>query len=190
MRSGTSRRAQGAPGNLHRSRLGVVAAIALALAASGCTTSGQPTPFSTAPAGTLAFESIDGPPAGVFHKLVQNLDNEAQARKLPVVSREGPSQYRARGYLAAHIARGRTTIAWVWDVYDAQERRVLRVSGEEPAGRNVRDAWNGADDGVLRKIARASLDDLSGLVGGPAPAPAIETQPSPDVAVALAAAQP
>jgi hypothetical protein len=121
---------------------------------------------------------------------VQNLDDEAQARRLPVVSREGPSQYRARGYLAAHVARGRTTIAWVWDVYDAQERRVLRVSGEEPAGRNARDAWNGADDGVLRKIARASLDDLSGLLGGPAPAPAIETQPSPDVAVALAAAQP
>lgn len=190
MRSGTSRCAEGAPGNLHRCGLGVVATIAMALAASGCTTNGQPTPFSTARSGTLAFESIDGPPAGVFHKLVHNLDNEAQTRRLAVVSREGPSQYRVRGYLSAHVARGRTTIAWVWDVYDSQERRVLRISGEEPAGRNARDAWNGADDSVLRKIARASLDHLSALLGPSAPAPAIETEPSPQVAVALAAAQP
>ena len=136
----------------------------MALAASGCTTAGQPTPFATAGNGTLAFESIDGPPAGVFDKLVKKLDDEAQTRRLAVVSREAPSQYRARGYLAAHVTRGRTTIAWVWDVYDTQERRVLRISGEEPAGRNARDAWNGADDGVLRKIANTSLDHLSALV--------------------------
>jgi hypothetical protein len=188
MRSGTSRGAGGAPGHLRRCGLGVAATIAVALAAFGCTSNGQPTPFSTSRGGTLAFESIDGPPPGVFQKLVHNLDDEAQARRLAVVSREGPSQYRVRGYLSAHVARGRTTIAWVWDVYD-QERRVLRISGEEPAGRNARDAWNGADDSVLRRIARASLDNLSALLGSSAPAPAIETEPS-QVAVALAAAQP
>jgi hypothetical protein len=190
MQSGTSRGAEGAPGNLRGCGSGVIAALAVALAASGCTTNGQPTPFASARTGTLAFESIDGPPAGVFNKLVHNLDNEAQTRQLAVVSREGPSQYRVRGYLSAHVTRGRTTIAWVWDVYDSQERRVLRISGEEPAGRNARDAWNGADDSVVRKIARASLDHLSALLGSSAPAPGIDTDPPSQVAVALAATQP
>jgi hypothetical protein len=190
MQGGTGRRADGAPGRQRGCGLGVVAMIAAALAVSGCTTNGQPSLFSTARSGSLAFESIDGAPPGVFHKLVQNLDHEAQARRLAVVSREGPSQYRARGYLAAHVARGHTTIAWVWDVYDSQERRVLRISGEEPAGRTARDAWNGADDNLLRKIARASLDHLSALLGSSAPSPAIETEPSSQVAVALAAARP
>jgi hypothetical protein len=190
MQGGTGRRANGVPAHLRRCGLGVIAMVTAAVTASGCTTNGQPGPFATGRTGTLAFESIDGPPPGVFHKLVQNLDAEAQTRRLAVVSREGPAQYRARGYLAAHVARGRTTIVWVWDVYDGQERRVLRIGGEEPAGRNARDAWNGADDNVLQRIARSSLDQLGALFAPSAPAPAIETEPSSQVAVALATAQP
>jgi hypothetical protein len=187
MRSGMRRCAEGAPGNLRRCE--VIATVLVALAASGCTHSGAPAPFSTVRTGTLAIESIDGPPVEVFHKLVHNLDQEAQTRQLPIVSREGPSQYRVRGYLAAHIARGRTSIAWLWDVYDSQERRILRISGEEPAGLRARDAWNAVDESVLRKIARSSLDQLTALLGAPAPAHPIETQPT-EHAIALAAAQP
>jgi hypothetical protein len=182
MGSGLGRHAGGA-------RCGILAAVLAAMTASGCNHSGAPTPFATARNGTLAFESIDGPPAELFHKLVQNLEQEAQTRQLAVVSREGPSQYRARGYLAAHIARGRTSVAWVWDVYDTQEQRILRISGEEPVGRRARDAWNTVDDAVLRKIARASLDELAALLATSRPAPAIETEPA-EPAIALAAAQP
>ena len=46
-------------------------------------------------------------------------------------------------------------IAWVWDVYDNNQQRALRLSGEEPAGKAGRDAWAAADDLVLRKIAQA-----------------------------------
>jgi hypothetical protein len=190
MRSGTGRPAKGGPANRRWCGIGVVVTFAVALTASGCNHSSQPTAFSAARNGTLAFESIDGPPVAVFDKLVHNLDQEAQTRQLAVVSREGPSQYRVRGYLAAHVARGRTSIAWVWDVYDSQHRRILRITGEEPAGRHARDAWNAADDGVLRKIARTSLERLTAHLGAPAPAPGMDTEPSPERAVALAAAQP
>ena len=38
-------------------------------------------------------------------------------------------------------------IAWVWDVYDSNQQRALRLSGEEPAGKVGRgDAWAAADD--------------------------------------------
>ena len=70
------------------------------------------------------------------------------------------------------MVRGRTTIAWVWDVYDSNQQRALRLSGEEPAGKAGRDAWAAADDMVLRKIAQAGLSGLSGMInGGPADAP-------------------
>ena len=49
-------------------------------------------------------------------------------------------------------------IAWVWDVYDRDQQRALRLSGEEPAGKAGRDAWAAADDLVLRKIAQAGLE--------------------------------
>ena len=126
---------------------------------------------------TIAFESIDGPPPQVFERMVSMLDSESKLRSLSIVSREGTAAYRVKGYLAAEINRGRTTIAWVWDVYDQNQQRALRLSGEEPAGKAGRDAWAAADDMVLRKIAQAGLGGLTGMINGTSPADA--PQPAP-----------
>ena len=125
---------------------------------------------------TVAFESIDGPPPQVFDRMVSVLDSELKLRNLSIVSREGGASYRVRSYLSAQVVRGKTMIAWVWDVYDNNQQRALRLSGEEAAGKAGRDAWAAADDLVLRKIAQAGLSGLSGMINGtpdaaPAPAP-------------------
>lgn len=137
---------------------------------------------------TVAFESIDGPPPQVFERMVSVLDSESKLRSLSIVSREGTAAYRVKGYLAAEINHGRTTIAWVWDVYDQNQQRALRLSGEEPAGKAGRDAWGAADDLVLRKIAQAGLSGLSGLINGTsapdAPQPVTPARRGPAVASA------
>ena len=115
---------------------------------------------------TVAFESIDGPPPQVFDRMVGVLDSESKLRSLSIVSREGSASYRVRSYLAAQVSHGRTTIAWVWDVYDRDQQRALRLSGEEPAGKAGRDPWAAADDLVLRRIAQAGLSGLSGMING------------------------
>jgi hypothetical protein len=125
---------------------------------------------------TVAFESIDGPPPQVFDRMVSVLDSESKLRNLSIVSREGGASYRVRSYLSAQVVRGKTVIAWVWDVYDNNQQRALRLSGEEPAGKAGRDAWAAADDLLLRKIAQAGLSGLSNMINGtpdapPAPAP-------------------
>jgi hypothetical protein len=144
-----------------------VAALLGALA-SGCTTSNTSnaalTTASTGP--TIAFESIDGPPVGIFNRLVDTLSAEAQARNLAIASREGAANYRVRGYLAAQVIRGRTHISWVWDVYDDDRLRALRITGEEAGGRGG-DPWSVADDGMLRRIARASMERLAAYLGNP-----------------------
>jgi hypothetical protein len=124
---------------------------------------------------TVAFESIDGPPPQVFDRMVGVLDSESKLRNLSIVSREGSASYRVRSYLAAEVSHGRTVIAWVWDVYDRDQQRALRLSGEEPAGKAGRDAWSAADDLVLRKIAQAGFSGLAGMINGTAPA----DEPSP-----------
>jgi hypothetical protein len=132
---------------------------------------------SNASGPTVAFESIDGPPPQVFDRMVGILDSESKLRSLSIVSREGTAAYRVRSYLAAEVSHGRTTIAWVWDVYDQNQQRALRLSGEEQAGKAGRDAWSSADDLVLRKIAQAGLSGLAGMVNGTSPADA--PQPAP-----------
>jgi hypothetical protein len=121
---------------------------------------------------TVAFESIDGPPPQVFDRMVSVLDSESKLRSLSIVSREGAAAYRVRSYLSAQVNRGRAVIAWVWDVYDGNQQRALRLSGEEPGGKVGRDPWAAADDLLLRKIAQAGLSGLSSMVNGSGPSDA------------------
>jgi hypothetical protein len=103
--------------------------------------------------------------------MVDVLDSESKLRSLAIVSREGAAAYRVRSYLSAQVVSGKTVIAWVWDVYDANQQRALRLSGQEQIGRGAtRDPWSAADDLVLRKIAQAGLSGLSGMLNGTAPA--------------------
>jgi hypothetical protein len=167
-----SRRVAGAARRL-RWRDGRLVAAACALALASCQHDGRPS-ASAAPwrGATVAFESIDGPPPGQFQTLVRTLNDEAQARRLAVISRESQSVYRVRGYLAAKVTKGQTTIAWVWDVFDRDEHRAVRISGEEIAKERHRDAWTAADEAMLRRIARASMDQLAAFLASPEDVPA------------------
>jgi hypothetical protein len=157
--------------------------LALACGLGGCASGGGSLDgaFAMASGGatTVTFESIDGPPPQVFDRMVSVLDSESKLRNLTIVSREGSASYRVRSYLAAEVNRGRAKIAWVWDVYDSNQQRALRLSGSEPAGKAGRDAWTAADDLVLRKIAQAGLSGLSAMVNGTAPADAPTPAPAP-----------
>lgn len=168
----------------YRSRLARVGlCMALAALTAACTPDGRLTPFS--PRATITFDSIDGPPLGIFNKLVQNLNAEAEARRLAVVSRADPSRYRVRGYMAAHVSAGHASIAWVWDIYDANQRHALRISGQEAGGKAGRDAWAAADDEMLQRIARDGMDQLAAFLDGP-----VQPQSPGQAALALAESRP
>ena len=157
----------------------IVAAALGGCAGGGATGSNSYAMASTGGGQTVTFESIDGPPPQVFDRMVNVLDTESKLRNLSIVSREGRASYRVRSYLSAQVVRGKTVIAWVWDVYDNNQQRALRLSGDEPTGKAGRDAWAAADDLVLRKIAQAGLRGLSGMINGTpdaAPAPSPESR--------------
>ncbi|HLH93123.1 MAG TPA: hypothetical protein VKX28_32265 [Xanthobacteraceae bacterium] len=175
-------------------RIGML--VLLGACAAGCSSAPQgpmagasgPMASATAHGPTVAFDSIDGPPESIFNRLVQDLGDEAAARQVAVVSRRGPAQYRVRGYLAALVEgkRRATVISWVWDVYDANQQRIVRISGEEPGGGSGRGTWAAADDGVLHRIATTSMDRLAGFLAAPDVAPpggpAAPATPGPNVA--------
>lgn len=141
-------------------------AVAGALALAGCQTANQGGVAAAAPRGaTVAFESIDGLPQDHFQTLVQDLNGEAQQRRLAVLPREQSSAYRVRGYFAASVERGKTTISWVWDVFDDQQRRAYRISGSEDAKSGK--AWAAADDAMMRRIARSSVEQLAAFLTSP-----------------------
>jgi hypothetical protein len=135
---------------------------------------------------TVAFESIDGPPEAVFHKLVARLTDEANARRVAVVSREEAAQYRVRGYVAAHVKGKRTTIAWVWDIYDAGEEHAMRLSGEVTGASPERKAWAAADDEAIARMARDGMDRLAAFLAAPGAVPPGEPPPPPEPSTRVA----
>jgi hypothetical protein len=169
----------------------VAGIVMLGALAAGCTANGPaPTLISAAPRGTVAFESIDGLPEGQFRKLVQSLSQEAEWRQLAVVSRAENAQYRVRGYAAASIRGKRTTISWVWDVYDADRQRTTRIYGEERSSTAHR-GWAVADDAMIDRIAKDGMTQLAGFLGSPGGNPPPATVPAaPTSGPAVAAADP
>lgn len=155
------------------------------LALAGCGPDGQPSLNAAQLRGaSVAFDQIDGLPPAQFQKLVDNLNAEAQTRRLAVTARDSPAAYRVRGYLAAKVAKSETTVSWTWDVFDGDQQRALRITGEESVKGRHRDAWAIADDAMLHRIARSSMDQLATfltsaevapgtpMAAAPAPAPA------------------
>jgi hypothetical protein len=85
-----------------RIAFGLLAPALLGMSLAGYDTTGQSTmPLAGAPAGTVAFQRIDGLPEPQFRRLVQNLSDEASTRRIAVVSREGAAQYGDTLALAA-----------------------------------------------------------------------------------------
>jgi hypothetical protein len=159
--------------------VGSIGVLLMGLTVSACVNTGQIANLTETRRATVAFESIDGPPPAVFHRLVQSLKDEAGSRQIAVVS-PSEANYRLRGYLAAHGGDGATSIAWVLDVYDSGQRRAFRLSGEEKAAGRVGSAssgaaWAAADDQVLARIARASMDRFTAFLATAAASPTTAT---------------
>jgi hypothetical protein len=189
-----SRRAGGALRSISRQcRVGGLLVAALGLSVAGCST-GPQVPYASAAGPRAPTIAFDGPPESIFRKYVQNLSDEANARQMAIVSREAPAQFRVRGYLAALVDKRRTTtVAWVWDVYDIDQRRAVRITGEEKASGAGRGTWAAADDQVLRRIARSGMDQLAAFLAAPdAPQgpPAAPASSGPNVAANDDAASP
>ena len=113
-------------GTTNAARL-VIAALTLSLGA--CQTS-----FSGSPEGVpVALESIDGAPGPVRSALADELATAASERKVELVGSSAEARYRVRGYLSTETADGETKVAYVWDVFDARNKRAKRLSGSSPA---------------------------------------------------------
>jgi hypothetical protein len=176
----TARRGAPAIGTVRALQFAAFLSIAGAFALGGCSSSGLPGALSGAggQARTVAFESIDGPPETVFKNLVRELNQEAQTRQVSVVSRESAAQYRIRGYVAAHVQGKKTTISWLWDIYDADRQRAMRLTGEE-VSTSGRTGWNAADDQVLNRMARDGMNRLAAFLANPEIAPSAPPAQSP-----------
>jgi len=159
----------------------MILALGVALGLAGCqSTAGR---VVSAPGVPIAVESIEGAPQGVQSALQGELASAAQDRRMTLVGAGDDARYRVRGYLSTETtAEGGTAVAFVWDVFDAQNRRAKRVAGAKPI--RTADAerpWEGVDREALKRLAQESMNEIAGFLvadAGPAATPGGEGRPA------------
>lgn len=139
-----------------------LAAAGLFLGLAACQSAG----LGGSPAGVpIAVEIIDGPPAAVRTALASELVEAANERQVEIVGTGAPARYRLRGYLSTETApEGETSLAFVWDVFDAEKRRAKRLTGSSPIRSAAANPWNGLDKEALAKLAAQSMDEIAGFL--------------------------
>ena len=134
------------------------AAPALLLGLAACQETGSLSAMRGSPAGIpVALESIDGIPANTKTALTSELTAAASSRQVELAGAASSARYRVRGYVSKETTAEGTSLAFVWDVYDAEKRRAKRLTGSSPIGSDP----SGLDKETLAKLAAMSMDEIA-----------------------------
>jgi hypothetical protein len=138
---------------------GRLVAVALVAGLAACQASGSS--MGGSPAGVpIALESIDGPPTQIRTALIGELNNAASDRKVELVGSTAEARYRVRGYLSAEKTEGGTKVAYVWDVFDSQNKRAKRLTGTSPVLVSYT-SLSSLDKETLARLANSSMDEIA-----------------------------
>ena len=117
-------------------------------------------------AATVALVSLEGGPDALQARFRQALVSEAANREI-TVSDEASARYLVRGYLSAYPTEAGTDLSYVYDVFDAgQRRRIRRVNDTITVPAAGGDAWGAVNDAVVTSLAARSADDLAVALAG------------------------
>ena len=130
-------------------------------------------PARMAPGVPIAVEAIEGPPAEVTGALNAALVQAAADHQVALVDDAQAPRFRVKGYVTAGVAPdGKTALAYVWDVFDAANRRAQRVTGSEEMAGDPADPWARLDDKTLKRLAGKSMDGIADFLAGAPTLPA------------------
>jgi hypothetical protein len=145
------------------------ASLGLALGLAACN---APQMTATAPltslrpeAATLAMIGISGPSDEQGRRFAAIFAQEARSRGFVMADANAPvATTRLKAYLDSFTgADGRPALSYVLQTSTDGRTRANRVSGMVPASAP---GWAGLDDGAMRRVAAASLDDLTRQLTG------------------------
>ena len=133
----------------------------------------SPTASAGQPRGaTVAFESIDGPPPGQFQRAGAGAQRRgADAPAGGDVARKPVGLSRARLSRRQGGASGRPRSPGCGTCSTATSAAPCASPARRPPRAGQRDAWAAADDAMLRRIARSSMDQLAAFLTSPEVAP-------------------
>ena len=116
---------------------------------------------------TVALEPISNVPGQLMISYEDQLKTLAPSRQLKIVSADDPAaDYRLKVYLSAVGDSSSTLLIYVLDIFDRNNVRVHRISGQIPAPGSNADPWSAMTEGAINTAANKSIDALGNWLRG------------------------
>lgn len=112
---------------------------------------------------SVAFVSVDGPPAAVAASFSQSLAREAAAQDI-VIADPKKAHYLVRGYLSAYATEDGAAVEYVWDIFNKDKQRTQRVNDVLEVKGEGADPWRIVSEAALASVAARSADDLAAFL--------------------------
>ena len=110
-----------------------------------------------------------GSPGRGHRALNAALAQAAADHQVMLVDDAQAPRFRLKGYVTASAAQdGKTALAYVWDVFDASNRRAQRVTGTQEVAGDPADPWSRLDGKALQRIAGKSMDGIADFLASAA----------------------
>ena len=114
----------------------------------------------------LRFDPIVGATVDVATPLTERLAQRARARGIKLAGNTDPSTTHVlKGYFSTLNEGGRTTVIYVWDVYDPQGNRLHRINGQQKAPAGSGEGWAAVPPATMQAIADSTIDQLASWLG-------------------------
>jgi hypothetical protein len=110
----------------------------------------------------LAIAPVMGAPEGVSKQVGSQLGSALERQRVSIIQAADRPDYTLRGYMVATPEKGRTKVAYIFDLTDSAGKRVNRIQGEEVVqGTDARDSWSVVSPEVTQRITDKTAGSLA-----------------------------
>lgn len=110
----------------------------------------------------IRLAPVIGAPSGAVQAMSRRIASRSSERGIGVVP-PGTSgaTHDMKGYFSAITESGKTTVIFVWDVFDASGNRLHRIQGQESAPGSSPDGWSSVSSRVMENIGTRTVDEFA-----------------------------
>lgn len=117
---------------------------------------------SLATSAKVSLAPVIGAPSGAVSAMSKRLAQRSAERGIAVVAPGAPgAAYDMKGYFSAITESGKTTVIYVWDIFDTRGNRLHRIQGQESAPGTSPDGWSSVSSRMMEAIGARTVDEFA-----------------------------
>lgn len=115
----------------------------------------------------ISLAPVVGAPASAVEAMSRRIATRSSERGIAVVPPGTRSAtHDMKGYFSAITESGKTTVIYVWDVFDRRGNRLHRIQGQETSPGSSPDGWSSVTARMMEAIGTRTVDEFATWLEG------------------------